>query len=212
MALPLYHTIMRQELHGQIVQNGYWFTPREGVSPGLSDFNACAALNSWFFNFHLPMMRAFANDQLKFQGIITSTISPKNGPIAEQLLETSSGLQPDDSLPSYCAGLISNRTGFGGRSNRGRSYYAGVSEGDSADSKLSPDALSRLQSIGQQLLAHFGLSGSNPFFIYGVWSWKLGGTLTGSDYDVNHGFRPITQAIARINLATQRHRKIGIGT
>jgi hypothetical protein len=208
----LYHLVLRQELHGQIIQNGYWFRLR----PGFEIFDevtfTMASIRDSFLDNVLPKIEMFANTQLKIQGAVVSRVSPKNGPIVERLLETSGGVQPDDSLPSYCAGLLSLRTGLGGRGNRGRSYYAGVSEGDSSNSKLDADCLGRLQDVGDELLAHFG----GPSFgvaQYGVWSWLKGRVgATSDEYNTTSGFTPITQAVARLPIATNRHRKIGHGT
>lgn len=208
----LYHLVLRQELHGQLLQNGYWFR-RNPALAGFDEtsFIMVSILQSFRDNV-LPKIRLFANNQLKFQGIVVSRVSPRDGPIVEQLLETSNGAQPNDSLPSYCAGLLSLRTGLGGRSRRGRSYYGGVGEDDSSDSKLDADSLGRLQDVGNQLLASFGpTSGAVAF--YGVWSWLKAGTdAGGSEWNTDLAFTPITQCVARLFVATNRHRKVGHGT
>lgn len=208
----LHHLTVRQELHGQTVQNGYYFRTNEGVTTGNSPAQVGNFIIQRFRDDVLPVIKLFANQELKFTNLVVSCISPKFASIVEFLLETSNGAQPDESLPSYCAGLISLRTGFGGGHRRGRSYYAGVSEADSADSRLDADALTALASVGGQLLASFGITNPTSLCHYGVWSWSLA-VLDPvlQEYNVDIAFTPITQCIARPVLVTQRHRKIGIG-
>jgi hypothetical protein len=206
----LYHLVLRQELHGQLVQNGYWFTSRPAFD-GTSDLGVAENLRNAFQNDVLPVIRLFANNQLKFQGIVCARVSPIDGPIAEVLLETSNGAQPNDSLPSYCSGLLSLRTGLGGRSHRGRSYYAGVGEDDSSNSRLDADSLGRLQAVGNQLLTTYGPTsfsmGSYCVFSYGKRLIDASATVWNTDIACT----PITQCVARPTIASQRHRQIGHG-
>lgn len=208
----LHHLTLRQELHGQIVQNGYWFRTRPEVTASTSPTTVGNFLLQRFRDDVLPKIVLYANNQLKFQGIVVTCISPKFASIVEEILETSNGAQPDDSLPSYCAGLLSLRSGFGGRSRAGRSYYAGVSENDSSNSRLNADAFGALHDIGVALLGGFGFGNPTSLSSYGVWSWKL--AAPPPDWEVLNipfAFTDITQAVARPVLVTQRHRKIGIG-
>lgn len=208
----LFHLTLKQELHGQLVQNGYYFRqkdPPSGHTPG----QLCQFIAGAFLANIIPPIQQFANQQLKFQNIVVTTLSPRFGAIYETLLETANGNQTDDALPSYCAGLLSLRSGFGGGNRRGRSYYAGISEGDSADSRLGVDSLAALTSIGQSLLGTFGAANTNGVADYGIWSWKLAELDPVYDvYNTDLAFTPITQCIARPVIATQRHRKIGHGT
>lgn len=213
MTNRLFHLTLRQSFDGQLVQNGYWFRtlPDSPVPP--SDLAMCGIIAGNFQANVLPKIQMFANQQVQYEAIVVATIVPVEGAIFETILETSNGVQPDNSLPTFCAGLVSLRTGLGGRSNRGRSYYAGISEADSSVSRLDPDCFARLQDVGDSLLSTFGPTPSQPFVEYGVWS-RLRGEVTGGDspFDIGAGFTPITQCVARRLIATQRHRKIGHGT
>lgn len=208
----LFHLTVRQELHGQVVQNGYYFKSRPGIDDVWSQEQICTSLLNGYLNGVLPSVKAWANQQLKFQNLVVRTISPKFGTIVEVLLENHEGAQGDDSLPSYCAGLISLRTGLGGGFRRGRSYYAGVSENDSSLSRLEADSLNGLVTIGNSLIQQFGFTGGSSLAGYGIWSWKLAGVANNDgEYNTNLAFTPITQCIPRPVIATQRHRKIGHG-
>lgn len=212
MPRNLFHLTVRQELHGQQVQNGYYFRSKEGVDASQSPGQVADFIIQRFGIEVLPKIILFANQQLKFQNLVVTTVSPKFQAVRELLLETSNGAQPDDSLPSYCAGLLSLRSGLSGGFHRGRSYYAGVSEGDCSDSRLIPDSFAALTSIGNSLLAQFGSTNPTSFCDYGIWSWKLATYDSGTEtYNTDLAFTPISQCIARPVVATNRHRKIGHG-
>lgn len=206
----LWHLTFLQELHGQQVQNGFYFANRQAIENdetviaqhalGLITF-----WNAWVY----ASFKGFQNNQVHHRGIVVSTQIPRHGPIAEYVYETGSGDQPDESLPSYCAAILSLRTGFGGKSNRGRLYIAGVSEGNTADGVLDVDSFAALDSIGDNLIAGFGPSGSSSFYQYVIYSKKLGNP--NDNIPTFAGVRPVTACLARRNLGTQRHRLIGVG-
>lgn len=212
----LYKVTLNGEIHGQRCQNGFWFTDVEGH--GNMPDNATSATNL-LVNFMAqiyPKIREFQNQEYHYISGTCATIYPTEGPIAEQIIETGNGLQPNESLPSYCAAILSLRTGFGGKSRRGRCFFSGIAEEDSDQSRLTALGLGRLQGIGNELLARFGQLNSNRGWNYGVFSKKLarGPVLTNFSWsaaEVERGFFPITQVIARHILGTENHRKIGHG-
>lgn len=155
-------------------------------------------------------IKNFQNNQVHYNSLICTVMIPRNGPILEHVYSTGSGDQPDESLPSYCAAILSLRTGLGGKSNRGRLYIAGVSEGDTSAGQLDVAAFAGLQDIGDKLIALFGPTGGSTFFRYVIWSKKLG--TGGGSFLLPTGIRPITQVLPRDILGTQRHRLIGVGT
>jgi hypothetical protein len=200
---------MRWTLHGQNCQNGYWLTNRitQDASP--------AALVSYVSNtvnyFHSAMtsyIKNLLNNQTQIRGYIGTCYHPHNGPIAELVFESMTGDQPDESLPSYCSAILTLRTGFGGKRNRGRIYYGGIGENDTADGRLGPDSFNALTLIGNQLVTVFGPSPGNPFLQLVVFSrrdWTLNGS---PNYDA---IKPVVQCVPRSVLGTQRHRLIGKG-
>lgn len=208
----LFFISLNYELHGQLCQNGYYLLENVAHSHNPDPSIQLVALVNQFKNTVYEAIRFFQNQECHYRSITGVTIDPHNGPIAELILETAEGVQQNESLPTYCAAVLSLRTGLGGRSHIGRSYYAGVSEEDSANSKLTPDSLSRLQGIGNELLLRFGTSDSGRFWTYGVWSWKramIDGSRNNPNIDL--AFTPIVQCLPRIILGTQKHRQIGHG-
>jgi len=208
----LFFLSVNYELHGQFCQNGFWFTENlanvQSADPGVQ-------IQALVNQFHLtvwPKMVEFQNNQVHYRNIVGVTINPKNGPIAELTIESQTGAQGNESLPSYCAAVLSLRTGLGGKSNRGRLYIAGVSEDFSADSRLLPDSLTGLQGIGDELLTRFGPADSLRVYNYGVWSRvRALSAADGPAPQVDFAFTQITQCIPRGILGTQKHRQIGHG-
>lgn len=211
---PMYHLTLVGELHGQQIQNGYYFVPASAHSDPdiVTDlFNIVERFNARI----IPAIRAFANDDYHLIALICATMIPKYGPIYERPFETGEGEIPNESLPSYCAGVLHLGTGLGGRWHRGRSYYSGVSTLDSERSKLTASAFTRLQGIGNALLDGFGSTVADNEFHYGVYSHKLGDVAppppqVGKTLTLA-GFTPVSQAIARHPIYTNRHRLTGHG-
>lgn len=213
MAAPLtllWHITLSYTLHGQRCQNGFYFSNRGSIddSPGILGAyttGICSDFNTRI----MPGIKAFQNNQVHYNALVCSTLIPHNGPLGELIFEVGSGDQADESLPSPIAAILTLRTGFGGKSNRGRLYFAGVSENDSEGSRLLPDSLTALQNIGNDLIGNYGESGSEGVLRYVIFSKKLGwGEEMGY---IAAGIRPVSHTVARSVLGTQRHRLIGKG-
>jgi hypothetical protein len=213
MGTRLFHLTLRQSFHNQLCQNGYWFQYHVEGPDTEPDITVASLIGDLFHTFILPKIQDFANQQVQYNGIVVSTIVPYQGAIFEQVLETSNGVQPNDALPTFNAAVLSLRSGLGGRSHRGRSFYAGVSEDDSANSRLLPDSFARLATIGVGLLATFGPTGSAAPIRYGIFSKLKGATGDPTNpWNPVTGFTGITQCAPRLDIGTCRHRKIGHGT
>lgn len=203
---------LNYEYHDQLCQNGFWFI--ENVAH-VDDPDAAVQLvdlTNQFKNTVYLNIKALMVQEVHFRSIVGVTINPHNGPMTELIIESGTGDQPDEGLPSYCAAVLSLRTGLGGRRRRGRLYFAGISEGFSDHSKLTASGLTGLQGIGIELLTRFGVSNTTRSWTYGVWS-RLNALVDGSASapNVDNAFTPITQCLGRIILGTQKHRQIGHG-
>lgn len=202
---------MHSTLHGQRIQNGYYFTNNISIADDIAALSTRATdLAVHFANNIYPKIKAFQNNQVQYNSFVVSTLIPHEGPIAESPVSVGSGDQPDESLPSYCAAIITLRTGVSGKSNRGRSYYSGVSENDHTAGELNPSAFTALEDIGNELLNRYGPAGSSSIYRYVVFSKKLG-YQAGGIYSAA-GIRRVIQYVPRRTLGTQRHRLIGKGT
>lgn len=110
------------------------------------------------------------------------------------------------SLPTFAAGLVSLRTDTGGKSGQGRLYLPAVASPNVEGSELTGDAVAVLANF---VLCMFGkfVGGTEPF-TWGIISRKIREANAG---DVANWFKPVTVAVPRVDLATQRSRKLRRG-
>lgn len=163
----------------------------------------------------LPKIQAFASDDWTALTILCVSLIPRPGVLLEDRLGNATGFQPDESLPSFCAGLLSLRSGVAGRSAHGRIYIPGVPENALDSSKLTGVALGLLSDIGTALTARFGNTGSSNYARYCIFSRKLGVTRNPGPpptltYSMTGAFT-VSSVIARPEIATQRKRKLQRG-
>lgn len=210
----LYRAIVIGKIHEQLTQTAFHFRALT-TSPHSSHAAEASAITSDINTFIIPKMQAFASDDWTALSILTVSLIPRPGVLTELRLGNATGFQPDESLPSFCAGLLSLRTGIAGRSAHGRIYVPGVPENALDASKLTGTALGLLSDIGAALIARFGNTGSSNFARFSVFSRKLGVTRNPGppatySYSLN-GAMTVTSIIARPEIATMRKRKLQIG-
>lgn len=212
--LGLYHLSMFGELHGQTTQNVFHFQTRASSIGSSYAFEATQLINDFETNV-LPKVKAFCCDDWAVKTLLVTTLIPKSVVLVEKRIATGAGVQSDDSLPSFCAGLLSLRTGVGGRSGHGRLYIPGVPENLSSASRTEGSLLTILSDIGAVLLNRYSNSGGFSYARYGVYSRKLGVTRSAGPpptLNFSHaGFFPVTEIIARPEIATMRKRKLSHG-
>jgi hypothetical protein len=210
----LYRLKLIGELHGQLTETAFHFITSEnsGYTSYTSEMND---LMDRFLQSILPKYQLFASQQWAAKTLTGITLVPAQEAFIEKRIANGTGAQSDDSLPSFCAGLLSLRTGKGGRSRIGRLYLPGVAESLSSQSRLEGVYLGLLTDFGSALTATFGNNGAYPWNRYGVFSRKLGVTrvllpfphLTYS----SAGFTIVTNTVARPEIATMRRRKLARG-
>lgn len=165
-----------------------------------------------FAGYMVPAIQGFASDDWRAKTVLGVSLIPRPGVLVEVRIAEGTGAQSDDSLPSFCAGLLSLRTGVGGRSGKGRLYIPGVSENISSESRLEGNYLSILNNIGTILLTRYGSSGTAFIARFGLFSRKLGVTRSlGPPVSLVYnmaGFMPVTTIIARPEVVTQRKRML----
>ena len=108
------------------------------------------------------------------------------------------GLIAGDSLPTSMAGVITKRTAFGGASNRGRTYVAGLPLSFEEQSTISNIGLTLLQALGDTL--DNPLVTTNGTTLEPVLLHRDPMTVT-----------PIKSTLARRILRNQRRRQVGRG-
>lgn len=209
----LYRIKIIGELHGQLTETAFWFRGAD-TSTWTTAQNELTSLNSHFVANIVPAYKLFCNQQWTHKTTLSTQMTAVPGYFIDNV-GSGGGTQVADSLPSYCAGLLSLRTGLTGRSRVGRIYVPGVSEDLSSNSRLEDQYLTILQSLGSALLNFYGPSGSFAHARVGVFSRKLGvtrnpGPPPSLSYSLN-GWTQVTAFIARREIATQRKRKLARG-
>lgn len=209
----LYRFVITGELHGQMTQTLF-----HAISPTNSTAGTVAVevsiMYTEFVNNVIPAYKAFCSQEWHLLSVSLIQLTANPGIIVDGAF-TGGGVQTDNSLPSFCAGVLSLRTGLTGRTKHGRLYIPGVSENLSSASKLEGNYLGVLQSLGNLLVNRYGASGSTNIIRLGVFSRKLGvvrnpGPPPSLTYSTN-GLTIITAAIARPEIATMRKRKLARG-
>lgn len=205
------HLTFVQTLHGQTIQNGFYFTNKNSWDTTANGHET--KLKSLIARFILSIVPKFAliqNNQVAYRTVIGTVLYPKDGAQAETIFESGGGAQPNESLPSYVSGVLTLRSGYGGKSNRGRLYVGGIGEDNHTASRVDAYTLTALQNLGDELLTSFGPVGTFSGNSYVIYSRKLG--LSEGGLYLPIGCIPVTATQARSVLGTQRHRMIGIGT
>jgi hypothetical protein len=197
------------ELHGQNCENGYWFHGTSTCSltfPTVLD-ELTQLMAQWDATVR-PKIAEFMTDDAHFQRLDGITKDPQFGPVHSIIYETGGGLQANDALPGFNAGVLSLYTGNGGRQNRGRSYYSSVPEDRAVDGVLDSTAFLALKAIGDELLLRFGPSTIFPCWRYMLFHQKA----FASGVPLQNALSFIVETRARREIRSQRHRMLGHGT
>jgi len=201
--------VFHQSLHNQEVQNVFHFTNKQEF-PNDDELNfRTTDLCDEFFTRVVPNWTLATTQQLHFVKITNVCLIPRLGPAGEKLIEVGTGALANDSLPSYCAAIVSVQTGLSGRSRRGRFFMAGMPEDFCSNSQLEPDQFDLVQAVADTMFGNFSITGSDFFNEWIHYSKHEG---FGDGVYTMAGAFVITRVLARRNLGTQRHRLIGHGT
>lgn len=103
-------------------------------------------------------------------------------------------------LPQMDAAIVSWRTGYAGRSYRGRSYLPAFCEGAQTQGYLVAGTVTALTGYLDTFLALYGVGGTDTNWQLGIWSDKLA------------VFTPVTSYLLRSTMGTQRRRRPGVGS
>jgi hypothetical protein len=161
-----------------------------------------------FVNTVFVSIKTWSNQQVHFQRLDGTTKLPVNGPVFTHVFQADEGLVPNDALPGFNAGIISWYTGFGGRSQRGRTYFPGVSEDATSLGILDANSFNDLTAIGTEMFTRF--VASSPAVV----CWELvlfHPTLFHLGTPIASCVSKIAKFQARREVRSQRHRMLGHG-
>lgn len=209
MSNNIFQLRLHYELHGQNCENGYWF---HGTTTCINDpyptiLDELIALMTQFDVTVRPKIQTWMCDDCHFQRLDGVCKDPAFGPVHTITYTSLGGLQGNDALPGFNAGVLSLRTGFSGRQNRGRSYYGGVPEDFSQSGLLSVESLSDLDDIGQELMLRFGPQTTNPCWRYMLFHQ----TAFNNGTPLQNALSFITEIVPRREIRSMRKRMLGHG-
>lgn len=143
---------------------------------------------------------ALLSDETQFACIYTRRVSPGPG-VAFTVLETTVGDVASEALPTTSALVMSQYSALGGKSKRGRNYFAGLGESSQAGGSLEGGVLAAWEAFAADLRTPIaGVGGDGGEWELAIWSPKLGSAVD------------VKSSVIRTNLGTMRSRRQRPGT
>lgn len=159
--------IIKYRMHGQLIEN-IWHVRTRNV--GIPDEEIAITCRDNIVRRLLPRQ----SDDITCESLSVQEIFPTpTDPFELNVGEV--GAQEGASIPSAMAVVMSQRTGFGGRRNRGRKYFAGLIESDEADSRISATAKGEWQGAVDLITNFFKESNALSNLSLGIVHRSLGG-------------------------------------
>lgn len=191
----IYHT-----LHFQEVQNRYYVRTKNADIPGNE---ILITLRDEIWRRWKPVVSSQVTcDRITIQELHPVARDPEELAVAEV------GAIATNAVPVGVAVVVSQKTGLGGRHNRGRKYIAGLTEDDHENSRINPTRIDEWQAQADAIQAFFVATNASANLNMGIVK-NAGGTprppIAAGD------FVPQTQLIVRSILGTMRSRLPGHG-
>lgn len=159
-----------------------------------------ASIRNEFTSNWLPIVRNLQNASWAWTTIGVQQLEPVTEPLEVFVVTNQSGSLSGTMAPTVLAGLFSLRTGFAGRSGRGRFYLPGVHGASVLNSILEPNAFSAYQTRANDLLNRYGAQGAGPL------------RLVVASRGPERTFHQVTAIVVRQTFGIQRRRNIGVGS
>ena len=198
----IYRTSLAYNVHGQLCYNVMNFR-QDGAGAETAQQVAVelAALLS-------PMWHSITNGgHTVLVGIRTQQWARIDPDIGEAPPTARSSGTANPSLAPTLAWVITLRTNFGGRSNRGRIYIAGLGQPETGGILTAPSSAVIVDFLTAM---HTNFITGTPKYHLGVFSehrWRTNLTATPNDC-----YKPVTSLTPRPILGTQRNRRPGVGS
>lgn len=198
----IYQVTFRGLLAGQTIENVLHFRALTGLITE-------AAIKTGVERFWFLTQSIQGNDYV-YDSMIVKRMTPI--PLDESLVIPTTvdhGHGSGGVANSTTALIFTLRTGFAGKSHRGRIYFAGIARDmlDSDQNRLSSSGGVTAAAAAAGLQSEFGASGTNTAVALGIYSRVIGGshpfTLAGWQQMTGVDIQPI--------LGNQRRRRIGVG-
>jgi hypothetical protein len=190
------------QLAGQVCQNVLHFGD-DGT--GGSEANLISSFDNYFTN----SLRTVLSNELTALKIRVAQIYPLQKDPVEANFTSTGGTIGAEALPGTVALVWTLRTGTASRRRRGRVYWAGVTETYHLQGKLTVAGEASWQAVKNTFDGlYLGLTGGTSSWYLVVWSRVLAGA---PPYNANAA-SPVNSTQIQTVLATQRRRRIGVGS
>lgn len=190
---------LEAQLHGQRCLNVFHFMNQTEMTD--------AAIEDIINNRLLGEIAAYQSDEVLWTLITVQSLWPV---LTEGYQEAKSypGGTAGEALPPANAGIVSMRTGFGGKRNRGRKYIFGLGMNNVTNGEIDSTFLATIQGRWDTMQASFGPTGTEPL-LWGI----LHKTFNGNPVPINaSAFVGCSQVIVRRGFGTMRSRLPGHGS
>jgi len=192
--------VVKGLMHEQLIENVYMLRTKNA---GIPDSEIAATVRDKIVNQMMPNFSVeYVVNTVSVQEIFPTPTDPF------ELAVSIDGDSEGEPLPTFNAVVVALKTGLGGRRNRGRKFYAGMSAGEVDNSRITSTRLSALQADVDAINSWFAAGNSLSNLTWGIVHRQLNGTPVPLSAD---SYVPITSAIVRPVLGTMRSRKIGHG-
>jgi hypothetical protein len=187
---------------GQEIISTMVFHFTEAITQAILDALAAAVRDWW-----LDSPQAIIVDDMTLQRVDTVDLSSQSGPTSQVVVSSgNAGLDTAEPLPNSAAAVVTERTGFRGRSFRGRYYFPGLS----IDSIVGPNVLA--SSLLTNLATAFGAIGSQIETAVGHGCLHSVASRFHNNIQLNSGFAtPILTYAVDSSVDSQRRRLTGRG-
>lgn len=187
-------------LHGQRTRNVFHYVYRN--QDPIVDGNAVAlAVAGEFVDQVYAALITMVSNEWTCEAVTAQWVQPIRYRMAHVVPETAVGVIVGNSLPAYCAAVISLYTELSGRPHQGRKYIAGVPSQYEENSNISDVYVDLLNDLGAMMTENLEVAGPATFEP----------TLTTPDSWPAVTEQAISDWVPRKILRVQRRREVGVG-
>lgn len=192
--------VVKGHLHGQLIENVFFFRAKNA---GIPDFEIAATVRDKVVNY----MQQSVSEQMVFESNTVQEIFPvMRDPF--ELVYTRGGLQVGEAAPSLVAGIVSLKTGLGGRRNRGRKYVAGLLRDNIDSSLIDVGRVASMQSEWETINSWFQVGNALSNLTWGILHRSFNGAPVPVDAN---SYVPITSVVVQRIAGSMRTRRPGRG-
>ena len=192
--------VVKGQLHGQLIENVFFLRAKNA---GIPDNEIAATVRDKI----VDKMNDSVSEQMVFRAVTVQEIFPvKRDPY--ELAINMAGIQVGEAAPSFVAAVVSLKTGFGGRRNRGRKYVAGLLRDNIDSSIIDAPRVASMQAEWDAINQWFAAGNNLSNLTWGIVHRTLNGQPVPLDAN---SYVPITSIVVQNVPGSFNTRKPGRG-